>query len=374
MQILFDVRLLGRGGTSGIEEYSRNLLHALLALDKTNQYTLFYNGLRKKPLNLNLPEVDWHLPNKLLDFSARFLDFPRIDNYVKTDLIFSPHFNILSVDKTPRVITFHDLSFLHHPDFFSWKQKFWHWLQNIKKQAQQAERIIAVSEFTKGDLVNLLGIPPEKISVIYSGISEEFCKIASGSALAMTAGETRNDGRPYILYLGTLEPRKNVPAIIRAFNLLKQKPVFNDWQLVIAGRPGWLFNSIVKEAAASPYGEDIIFRGAVNSEERVSLYNLARVFVYPSFFEGFGFPPLEAQASGCPVVVSDRASLPEIVGESALLVNPWKIEDLASAIEQAAINDQLRGKLIKMGQENVKRFVWSKAAKETLEVFKHAGQ
>lgn len=368
MQILFDARLLGRGEASGIEEYTKNLLTALLAVDQNNDYVLFCNRFTKFPIFKqisNFKTINWHIPNKLLDFSARFLDFPKIDNYVKTDLIFSPHFNILSVAKTPRVITFHDLSFLRHPDFFSWKQKFWHWLQNVKKQAQQAEKIIAVSEFTKNDLVNLLGIPPEKISVIYSGISEEFRKNPLPHTL---------NAKPYILYLGTLEPRKNVPAIIRAFNLLKQKPVFRDWQLVIAGRPGWLFNSIVKEATVSPYKEDIIFRGAVNSAERVSLYNLAKVFVYPSFFEGFGFPPLEAQACGCPVVVSDRTSLPEIMGASALLVNPWKIEDLATAIEQAGMNGELREKLITMGKENVKRFVWSKTARETLEVFKYARQ
>ncbi len=384
MQILVDIRLLGKGGVSGIEEYTRNLLQQILTIDRSNDYILFYNGLRKQLLDINVAPrlrsgikvIDWHLPNKVLDFSTRFFRFPAIDNFIKTDLVFSPHFNILSVRKAPRVITFHDLSFLHHPSFFSWKQKFWHWLQNIKKQAREAEKIIAVSEFTKNDLVNLLGISPEKISVVYSGISEEFGKIAASSTSDLAyrqAGASevgaRNDHKPYILYLGTLEPRKNVPAIIRAFNILKNKAAFRDWQLVIAGRPGWLFEDILREISASPHKGDIVLKGAVSPEERVSLYNLAKVFVYPSFFEGFGFPPLEAQACGCPVVVSDRTSLPEIVGDSALLVNPWKVEDLANAVEEAALNNQLRGKLIKAGQENVKRFTWKKTAEETLEVF-----
>ena len=350
MQILADIRLLGRGGASGIEEYTKNLLRALLAADQKNTYTLFYNGFKKFSIsNFQFPRlfedearsdghrsgnfqtkvIDWRRPNKIFDFSARFLNFPKIDRFIKTDLVFSPHFNVLKTAKAPRVITFHDLSFLHHPYFFSQKQRFWHWLQGIKEQARAADKIIAVSEFTKQDLVDFFQILPEKISVIYSGIADEFQKLRS-------CDDLRIAGRPFILYLGTLEPRKNVTAIIRAFNILKADPNFRDWQLVIAGRPGWLFKNILKEAGLSAWRDDIIFKGAVSGDERVLLYNLARVFVYPSFFEGFGFPPLEAQACGCPTVAADRTSLPEILRDSALLVNPWKVEDLAGAIKTAA--------------------------------------
>src|SRR3989344_8002101 len=334
MQILADIRLLGRGGVSGIEEYTRNLLTSLLTADKSNSYTLFYNGLRSKPLNFQTKIINWRIPNKLFDMSARFLGWPAIDKIVKTDLVFSPHFNVLKTAKAPRIVTFHDLSFLHHPYFFSRRQRFWHWLQGIKEQARRADKIIAVSEFTKSDLVNLLGVPTEKIQVIYSGISEEFRKTPIPHTLnpCLPAGRAR----PYILYLGTLEPRKNVTAIIRAFNILKTDPSFRDWQLVIAGRPGWLFKNILKEAKLSVWSDDIVFKGAVSGDERVLLYNLARGFVFPSFFEGFGFPPLEAQACGCPTVVADRTSLPEILADSALLVNPWKVEDLAGAIKKAA--------------------------------------
>ncbi len=119
----------------------------------------------------------------------------------------------------------------------------------------------------------------------------------------------------------------------------------------------------------SVWRDDIIFRGAVSGDERVLLYNLARVFVYPSFFEGFGFPPLEAQACGCPTVAADRTSLPEILGDSALLVNPWKVEDLAGAIKKAATDERERKRLIKNGLENARRFSWEKTAKQTLELF-----
>ncbi len=364
MRILADVRLLSRGGVSGIEEYTRNIIRSLLAGDSSNSYRLFYSGLRKQPLDLTGAEVvDWRIPNKLLDVSARLFNFPSIGERLGADLIFSPHFNLLASGRTPRVVTFHDLSFLHHPYFFSGKQRFWHWLQNVRKQTASAAKIIAVSDFTKSDLIGLLGVPEEKVEVVYSGLSPEF-RVLDKKHIA--------EARPFFLSLGTLEPRKNVPAIIRAFNLIKKDPVFSDWQLVIAGKQGWIHRSIDREAAASPFRSDIVFTGMVKPEERVLLYNLAKVFVYPSFFEGFGFPPLEAQASGCPVVASDRASLPEVLGKSALLVNPWKVEDLAGAMKEAALNASLREKLVAGGLKNAAGFTWENAAKKTIEVFNNA--
>lgn len=363
MQILTDIRLLARGGTSGIEEYTRNLITNLLKIDQKNEYLFFYNSFRKNSVPEFPKTIDWHIPNKILDLGSRLSNFPQIDSFIKADLIFSPHFNILSRKKTPRVITFHDLSFLHHPRFFSWRQRFWHWLQNVEKQAREADHLIAVSEFTKSDLVDFFHIPEEKISVVYSGISEKFKKIDTKNP-PKTGRE-----KPFILYLGTLEPRKNIPAIIRAFNLLKKTPKMREFQLIIAGKPGWLWGEILSEVAKSPYAEDIIFKGPVNEAEKIALYSAASVFVYPSFFEGFGFPPLEAQACGCPVVVSERTSLPEVVGDSALFADPWRVGTLAEAIEKIISNERLKADLIERGYHNIKRFNWRKTAEETLEVF-----
>lgn len=390
MRITIDIRLLVKGGASGIEEYTLNLLQALLAINSENEYALFYNGFRKQSFSAQTPRsfcdrdpnslspraipnyqiIDWKIPNRLFDFSSRFFREPKIDRWLETDLVFSPHFNILAVAKAPRVITFHDLSFIHHPYFFSRKQKIWHWLQDIKRQAYSADKIIAVSQFTKNDLVNTFGIKPEKIEVIYSGIASEFNALAS---VPRSLSEERNDGRPYILYLGTLEPRKNIEAIIRAFNLLKAKTAFGNFCLILAGRPGWLYGNILKEAARSLFRQDIIFYGPVSSVERAGLYRGAQVFVYPSFFEGFGFPPLEAQAGGCPVVAANRASLPEILGDSALFADPWRVEDLASAIELLIMNKIKRHQFIEAGLKNANRFQWPRAAQATLDVFKSFG-
>lgn len=373
MKILIDIRLLSRGGTSGVEEYTLNLLRTLLAIDSENEYVFFYNGFRKKPLDLNFQNtkiVDWKIPNKLLDLSTRFLSFPAIDKFIKTDVIFSPHFNILRAAKTPRVITFHDLSFLHHSYFFSWKQKFWHWLQNCRKQAERAEKIIAVSEFTRSDLINLFNLPPEKIVTIYSGIGDKFRKLPPEDEGLQNFRKRHKLDFPFLLYLGTLEPRKNVQAIVRAFNILKANGGYKNLKLTLAGRPGWLYQHILAEIKKSPFQNDIILWGQVKSEDRVFLYNLAEVFVYSSFFEGFGFPPLEAQACGCPAVTADRTSLSEIMGESAILIDPWRVDNLAEAIKMVIEDNNSRTKLIKAGLENVKKFSWEKAAKKTLEVLK----
>ncbi|HEY4523675.1 MAG TPA: glycosyltransferase family 1 protein [Candidatus Paceibacterota bacterium] len=367
-KIIIDLRLLGKGGTSGIEEYTHALVAELLRIDQKNSFLFFYNGFRK----VSLP-LDWlgvreiyagKIPNKFLDIASRFLNFPKVENFLAGDLVFSPHFNIIATD-LPRIVTFHDLSFIHHPNFFSARQRFWHWLQNAEATAKNAGEIIAVSEFTKSDLVELFHIKPEKIKVIYSGINKVFQKLPSGNIEMERFRGKFKLHRPFILYLGTIEPRKNVISIIRAFNVLRQDNAYKDFELVIAGQPGWLYEETLAEAGHSPVKEYIKFLGRILPEERVYLYNLARIFVYPSFFEGFGFPPLEAQACGVPVIASNRTSLPEVLGKSAILVNPWKLDQILSGM-QTLINDgEKRKQLILAGFENIEKFTWGRAATET---------
>lgn len=378
MDILIDARLLIRRNISGIGEYTRHLLQSLFALDRYNSYTIFYNNFRKqtfelKVLNSRLSIINWCIPNKILNLTFRFLHWPKIDKWIKTDLIFSPHFDILAVEKIPRILTFHDLSFLHHPDFFSYKQRLWHWLQNYKYQIQKADKIITNSNFTKSDLINTLNVPEEKIRVIYPGLSREFRPIPQSEipSVIRRLGERTKFLIPdfFILYLGTLEPRKNLIALVKAFNILKTFSIFKNLKLILAGQRGWLYGNIFKEASFSAFREDIIFLGPVSYFDKIKLYNLAQVFIYHSFFEGFGFPPLEAQACGCPVIASDRTSLSEILGKSALLVNPWKIGELAEGIKKLIIDQSLRNYFIKSGLENAKRFSWPVTAQKILNLF-----
>lgn len=370
-EIIIDVRLLSRGGISGIEEYTRSLVSELLRTDKKNQYVLFYNGFHKVPLPKELAAaaaVDKKLPNKVLEISSRLFSWPKIEKWASGDLVFSPHFNIIATD-LPRIITFHDLSFMHHPDFFLRRQRFWHWLQNCRRQALKARRIIAVSEFTKSDLINLFNLPEDKIKVVYSGINPIFKRLPRDDVPLSAFQKLYRLYKPFILYLGTIEPRKNVFSIIKVFNALKEDVYFKDWELVIAGQRGWLFKEVIKEADSSRFRDAIRFFGKISSGDRVFLYNLATAFIYPSFFEGFGFPPLEAQACGVPVVASNRTSLPEILGDSAILTDPWRLDEIYFALCEAVKNEKRRASLINAGFENAKRFSWSRAARETIKIY-----
>ena len=366
---------MARPQFSGITEYAKFLISHLLSVDQ-KRIPAFYNGYRKVPLPadwLNKPQVkviNSSIPNRFLSFSNKIFNLPKIDKKIKADVFFSPHFNILSLaNPSKRVFTFHDLSFIHYPNFFSNRDKFWHWLQDYKRQVKTAGQLIAVSDFTRQDLIDNLSVNPEQITRIYSGINPFYREIATDNKDLKEFQKIRHLEKPFLFYLGVIEPRKNIPAIIRAFNILKNKKDFKNLQLVIAGPKGWLYDKVFQEAKNSKFREEIIFWGAATPSETLFLYNLAEVFVYPSFFEGFGFPPLEAQACGLPVVTSNRSSLPEVMGDSALMVDPWRIDDLAFALENILTSQHLRKRLRKTGFENLKRFDWNETARETIKVF-----
>jgi len=364
MRIFIDARVLNSKILAGVYEYTRQLITNLLAIDDVNEYFFFLNSFRqpkgiaffKNQIKRKISLINYHLPNKILDLGANFFSFPKIDTLIKADVFYSPNINIFAF-KNPqkRMLTVHDLSFIHYPEFFGWKEKFWHWRQNFDKQIKTAGLIIAVSDFTKKDIVETLKIADEKVVRIYAGINPFYQPKKFSSAL-----------KPFIFYLGTIEPRKNIIGIIKAFNLLKTIPQFKDLELVIAGDKGWLYDKVLKEAETSPYSSAIKFLGRVSEEKAKELYNTASVFVYPSFYEGFGFPPLEAQACGLPVVTSNKTSFPEVLGKSAVLVDPYNVSEIASAVEAILTNSVFRQSLVSKGFENVKRFSWNKTAKELI--------
>lgn len=374
MRICVDIRLLSKNRFSGIPEYSALLLSALFANKKKNdEFVLFYNGFRKLPLPAEwisaaaILEKSW--PNKLLDFSGRLFNRPRFDRLIKADGYFSPHFNNLPLSEPfRRTITFHDLSFIHHPDFFSRRQRFWHWLQDYKRQALTAGRLIAVSDFTKSDLMNYFSLPPERVTRVYSGVNPFYERIKINDPGLLRFKQEHNLFRPFIFYLGSLDPRKNILLAAKALCFLKKNKAARDWQFVLAGSLGWQGEKILEEIRKTLDSRDIIYLGTVSRQSALYLYNLAGIFVYPSFFEGFGFQPLEAQACGAPVIASNRSSLPEILGASALLADPWRVDRFAETLNDLMKDNKLRNSLIKAGFENIKRFDWQKTAQATLKV------
>ncbi|MDD2753593.1 MAG: glycosyltransferase family 1 protein [Candidatus Portnoybacteria bacterium] len=379
MTIGIDLRVLAKGTRSGIEEYTINLLSRLLSLDESIKFKLFYNAFNQAELNndwLKLPNVElkkFHLPNRFVfDPAAKFFRLPKIDKLLGgCDVFFAPHFLLAPVSKDcKKVITFHDLSFEYFPEFFSWRKRFWHASLAPRARTREAQKIIAVSGSTKNDLIDLYGAPEEKIKVIYSGIGREFKKITNENC----RGVAQKYGLPesFILYFGTIEPRKNLVGLIEAYNIFRTKFTQSDCvnlvpTLVLAGSKGWLCDEIFAAAKKSPYAKDIKFLGFVEPQDKPRLFNLASLFVYPSFFEGFGFPPLEAMACGVPTITSHTSSFPEVVGDSALMVDPYNYDEIAWAMKEVLRDDNLKNDLIANGLERVKNFSWDKCAKETLE-------
>lgn len=382
MTIGIDLRPLNTGEKSGVEEYTGNLLAHLFFLDKKNQYKLFLSSFKKPRLNFeklrNFPNIEIKYlpyPNKLLNLGFVLLKYPSLDQLLEgVDIFFSPNIIFTHLSSgVKQIITFHDLSFERHPEFFSLKRRIWHRLVFPASQAQKAQRIIAVSESTRNDLVQLYHLEPKKIKVIPSGLLKIFKPRAKNSPLVLKVKKKYNLPDQFILYLGTLEPRKNLAGLILAFNQFKKRER-RDYKLVIAGKPGWLCHDVYKLARRSFYSRDIILTGFIDSLDKPYIYNLAEFFVYPSFYEGFGFPPLEAMASGIPVITSNITSLPEVAGDSALLVDPYNINEISVALGELASDPALRNSLREKGIRRAKKFSWLKTARETLNLFEEVSK
>ncbi len=398
LSIGIDIRVLAQGTRTGIEEYLLNLLPSLLTMDPNIQYKLFYNGLRKVKLDyswLDLPNVElkaFKYPNRVLDTCSQLFNWPKIDKFLgEVDVFFSPHFLPIAVSKNcKRMITFHDLSFKQYPQFFSTSRRIWHFLTFPKLQAKRADKILADSFSTKEDLVDVYNIDPRKIEVVHLGIKHNFKPISKENPKIKQVIRKYNLPENFILYFGTIEPRKNLISLIKAFELLKRKSLgsslettwkgfegvvkgkqknkFDDLKLVIAGSKGWIYKQIFKKVKSSVFKQDIIFTGFIEDEDKPYLYNSANAFIYPSFFEGFGFPPLEAMACGVPTIVSNTSSLPEVVGKGAIMVDPYKIEELSYVIGKVLEDKELRGDLISKGLKRAKQFDWNNTAKNILDV------
>lgn len=378
MTIGIDIRFLARGTRSGIEEYTINLLSRLLSLDKNIKFKLFYNAFNQVELDydwLNLPNVElkkFRWPNRFIfDPSAKFLKLPKIDRMLGgCDVFFAPHFLLSPVSRECRkVVTFHDLSFEYFPEFFSWRKRFWHNSLAPRQRALEADKVIAVSQSTKDDLMNLYVLTAEKVKVIYSGIESGLEKNELTNEQKLSIRKKYNLPENFILYFGTLEPRKNLVGLIQAYKIFRQQTMNNKkYSLVLAGNSGWLCDDIFAEAKKSDFAQDIIFTGFIDPFDKVYLYNLASLFVYPSFFEGFGFPPLEAMSCGVPVICSHTSSFPEVVGEAALMIDPYNFDEIAWAMKEVLNDGRLRQNLIEDGFIRVKNFSWDKCARETLEL------
>ena len=384
MRIGIDVRCLAEGRRTGVEEYTLNLLENLFKQDSKNEYILFFNSFRHARADFSwiakYPNVKlkrFNFPNKILNFLFWYLNWPKIDHLIGgVDIFFLP--NIIFASVSPRaklVATLHDLSFERHSETFSWKRRLWHSFINPKKICQKATKIIAVSNSTKKDLIQIYGIDLKKIEMIYSGIAEKFKQLDRNNENLIKIKEKYNLPYKFILFLGTIEPRKNIIGIVRAYNELQAYAEKNNlvelqkYKLILAGQMGWLHEKIFAEIHSSQYRENIFCLNAVDDADKVYLYNLASLFVYPSFFEGFGFPPLEAMSCEVPVISSNNSSLAEIIGRGGILVDPNRPDEIYRAMREILSSKDLQDKLKEEGKKQSANFDWKKTAHETLKLF-----
>lgn len=382
MRIAVDTRGINHIFKGGVNEYTISLLQEFFASGVGVEFDLLTSGLdasnRRSVRRLfpypNATVRTANIPNKLLNASILGLGEPKLERIGKaqSDVLFMPNLNTLAKKrKTPLVVTFHDLSYEVYADFFSGRMRAWHHFVQPKRIAKEADVIIAVSESTKQDLVELYGVNQEKVRVIYPGVSSMYTPIDLQSREYV--GEVHSVRTKYqlpqefLLYLGTLEPRKNVGMVIEAFEAIAAK--YPSLDLVIAGKKGWLCEEILGLAANSPFGTRIHFTGFVDEEDKRYLYNLAKIFIYPSFYEGFGFPVLEAMSCGVPTITSHVSSLPEVTDGKALTISPYNVHELIWGVDQLMGDERLYQEFVLRSVSIKGKYRWDVAMKKTMQIF-----
>ncbi len=361
---------------TGSAQYMLHLLDALARLDQQNEYIL----LGPKPAEQAVEYLFPYQVHPVPGFATRNeniekviweqLTAPNAAHQAAVDLYHVPYFAPPLFPRTPTVVTIHDVIPLRLPAYqFGGKVKAY--MKLVSSAAHRATMIITVSEHAKQDMVDALQIPPERIRVIYEAAGDEYHPIADPEILA-TARARYGIGERYIFYLGGLDQRKNVLQLIRAFSHLYNQLGDPDLQLVISGNPdkqqGQLFPDPRPVAADLGMNGKIVYR-FIEDADKPAIYSGASLFVFPSLYEGFGLPPLEAMGCGAPVVCSNRTSLPEVVGDAAISVNPEDTRALTEAMHQILTNSTLQADLRARSLRQAARFSWDKTAQETLAVY-----
>ncbi len=379
MRIGIDIRSLAAGRRTGVEEYTIGLLKELFRSGGEHEYVLFYNAWGKAEPDLSWVDGFAHvrvrrfrIPNKLLNFSLWYFRYPKLDRLIGgVDVFFMPNLNFAAFSRKTKVfVTAHDLSFELFPEFFSRKQRLWHFAVNFRGLLRRADRVIAVSESTQDDLSSIYGIPREKIRVIPSGVDERFAPMNRNDLALLAVQEKYHLPYKFFLYLGTIEPRKNLESLLKAFEVFRRTAIgeMARYELVLAGRPGWNYEALFKAIEESPVKEAIHLIGFVDDADKPALYNLASVFIYPSFYEGFGFPPLEALSCGTPVIASHSAALPEVIGEAGVLIDPYRPDEILQALREITKDKSFQMKLHARALVERQHFTWSKSGQAFLDL------
>lgn len=372
MHIAIDAHSVG-AELGGNETYATNLIEALAQIDQNNLYTLYVT----KKAAIDRFSNRW--PNFTVKQTLPHTPLVRIPVTLTRELRRHP-VDVLHVQYTappfspcPVVTTIHDLSFEHLPETFNRRS----WIQlrlTVRRTARRSAHIITLSEYSRQDISKTYGIAPKRITVTPGAAAPQFARVTNEAELK-TARQNYGIERDYILSLCSIQPRKNLVRLIEAYSHLRQHHPGPEFpQLVLAGKKGWLESEVFQVAQRSPSAKDIVFTGYVADADLPALYSGALCFVYPSYFEGFGLPVVEAMQCGAPVIVGNRTSLPEVVNGAGVLVDPFDHKNIADAIAHLLSDASAREELRNRGLARAAAFDWLKTAKLTLQVYEHALQ
>ncbi len=381
MNVVVDIRCLTQKYRTGVGEYTTELLNSLFKLDTKNQYFLFYNSFEDvsdvvpKWEQKNVHYVVTRWPSKVLNFLI-WLGVIKLDKFVQRkitmeqwdngtiDYFFAPNLNFIHLSKHVKfILTIHDLTFEFFPECYSFKRRLWHRIVNPRKLCERADIIITPSDNTKHDIIFEYEIHGNNIHRVYPGLSSLFIQKNDMDEKYIKQKYGLPDD--YVLCIGTLEPRKNVDFLLDAYENLTQKD--KQVTLVIAGPKGWRYKKLLHRI---DHMAGVIYIGYIDEVDKQAVYKNSRAFVFPSIYEGFGFPVLEAMSCGVPVITSDRASLPEVVGNAAYMVSAYHVSALSQAMHLVLNTSSLCDKLIKLGEEKSGQFRWEKTAQEFLKCIK----
>jgi glycosyltransferase involved in cell wall biosynthesis len=367
LRIAIDAHSVGTK-LGGNESYASNLIEALAQIDSLNQYSLYvttreaYERFHQRWPNFTVKETLPHTPliRIPLILSAELRKHP-VD-------VLHVQFTAPPFCPCPVIVSIHDLSFEHLPHTFNRRSRTQLRL-TVRHSAKRAARILSLSEHTRRDIMDTYGIEAARVSSIPLAAPAYLVRVEDDRELQRVR-HSYGIGNYYILSVGSIQPRKNLARLIRAYASLRVKyPARELPKLVLVGKRAWLYDDTLRALEETSLGSSVILTGYVPESDLSALYSGALCFVYPSYFEGFGLPPLEAMKCGTPVIVGNTTSLPEVVGDAALSVDPFDVEALAAAIERLINDSALRSQLSVKGQARARMFDWCETARRTLAVY-----
>ena len=361
MKIGIDARLT-HYRTGGISTYTRNLVRELDALDNTNDYTILHSRKARQTIGPSAQRANlWTPCHHRWERTALSVELSRF----QLDLLHSPDFIPPRRGARRHIISIHDLGFLHYPQFMTAESRRYYNAQ-IRAAVQQADHILAISQSTCRDVVQMLDVPPEKITVHPLGVDASFTPQSAPAVAAMRA--QLELPAAYILFVGTFEPRKNIIGLLHAYQHLRQN-LPDAPKLVVAGNHGWLFEQEIDKIRRGNLEDGVLWRENIPQQLLPALYSGALVHTLPSFYEGFGLPALEAMACGTVSIVSNASSLPEVVQNPDVLIDPHDPQTLSAALQRAITDDAWRARQERQAQHQAAKFTWSQTARIALDAY-----